>query len=152
MIEPTAPQAKAKAHFHANFERNPLTGDPSSLSDTEIRRLSHSTAVHRWLKDDEFREWFFDPHSNTALIESGVQTGIQCAIDILNRPIDGQPGSPRASDHLKALTILLDYGGYGPKNATAKEKPKDDLENLTAEELERKVAQLSKQVGLTVAE
>jgi hypothetical protein len=148
-MRPTKAQAKAKAQFHANFNKNPLLTDLGKLSQTQIRKLAKSQAVVEWLKDDEFKTWFFDPTFNKALIESGVQDGIEMAIRCINTPVTGEKGAPKWSDQLSAFKLLLDYGGYAKKSDSASDSEAESADDkLTSEERDRKIAELMKKSGL----
>ncbi len=149
MFKPSEVQSRAKVRFHSAIGTNPLIGDPQKLTKARIAKLAEVASLPTWYEKDGFEEWFFNRDSNKELIESGVEQGIQAAIAIINRPVDGEPGSPRAADHLNALKLLADLGGYGAKHNKGDDKA-NSIDNLTEEELDRKIKELQGATPATI--
>ncbi len=150
MLRPSEAQSRAKVRFHSAIASNPLIGSPDKLSLVKLTQLSEAGAIKTWLDVPGFKEWFFNKDTNKELIESGVEQGIQAAIAIINRPVDGEPGSPRAADHLNALKLLADLGGYGAKHNKGDDKG-GSLDGMTEEELDRKIKDLQGATKATLA-
>jgi hypothetical protein len=67
------------------------------------------------MKQEGFREWFMNAEYNRELLESAVELAVKEAIHILECPADGEKGSPKPSDKLAAMKVILEYAGYAPK-------------------------------------
>ncbi len=141
---PTRTQHRAKARFHVAVAKNPMLTDLEQISRPKLSRLAGVKDVSLWCKNVEFLPWFLNKDYNRELLESGVQPAIERAIAIIKAPSDGEKGSPKPSDQLKATQMLLDYAGYGPKH----NKPKDDVDApMTDEEAEKVINERMKRIG-----
>ncbi len=115
MFKPSKSQARAKAEFHRKVEQNPLLGSPDALSVQKMEKLSGVKDLSTWMKQDGFREWFLNGEYNRDLLESAVELAVKEAIHILESPSDGERGSPKPSDKLAAMKVILEFAGYAPK-------------------------------------
>ena len=133
MFKPSRSQAKAKATLHNRAEKNPLIGSLESLSIRKLEKLSGIKDLSPWVDSPGFMEWFLNPESNKELLESGVELAISRALDILDTPL----GDVKASDHLAAMKLILDYAGYTPKKQAVVEYKDKDIANMDEDNLDQ---------------
>lgn len=141
LFNPTRAQSKAKATFHKRYESNPILGEMSALSRSQIQRLSGVVKMDAWFKQDGFEEWFFDNNYNKELLESAVELGIHEVINILEAPSDGERGSPKPSDKIAALKLVLEYAGYNAAKETKVEYQDKEIANMDEENLDKMISQ-----------
>lgn len=133
MFKPSRSQAKAKATLHNRAEKNPLIGSLDALSVRKLEKLSGVKDLSVWVDSPGFMEWFLNPESNKELLESGVELAISRALDILDTPL----GDVKASDHLAAMKLILDYAGYTPKKQAVVEYKDKDIANMDEDNLDQ---------------
>jgi hypothetical protein len=139
MFKPSREQARAKAAFHAKLQKNPLLGDPESLPVQKMEQLAGVKSLVHWMKEDGFKDWFLNANYNRELLESAVEVAIKEAVKILEAPSDGEKGSPKPSDKLAAMKILLEYAGYAPKGKDKAEYQDKDIANMDESNLDKMI-------------
>ena len=139
MYKPTRSQARAKAQLHNKADKNPLIGPVETLSTQKLEQLSGVKDLSKWLEQDGFKEWFLNPDYNKELLESAVETAIKEAMTILEMPSDGEKGSPKPSDKLAAMKIILEYAGYAPKKQAQVEYQDKEIANMDEERLDKMI-------------
>ena len=145
MFNPTKSQSIAKSTFHNKVDKNPLLGSIDNLSTQKMETLSGVKDLDRWMKIDGFREWFLNDEYNKELLESAVELSIKEAIAILEAPSDGEKGSPKSSDKLVAMKIVLEYAGYAPKKQATVEYKDKEISQMDEERLDKMIDKAYKQ-------
>lgn len=140
MFTPNQKQAKAKAEFHRRVKGNALLGPLEELPPSKLEQLSGVKCMDAWLKQDGFREWFINAEHNKDLLESAAELAIRNAILILEMPCDGEKGSPKPSDKLAAMKLILDYAGYSPKKDKDQASKENEIANMDEEALDKLIA------------
>jgi hypothetical protein len=79
-----------------------------------MEKLAGVKDLDSWFKNEGFKEWFLNGNLNKQLLESAVESAIREAMNILDAPSDGERGSPKPSDKLAAVKVILEYAGYAP--------------------------------------
>jgi hypothetical protein len=135
-------EAKAKLHFEV--KNNPMLLNVESLSESQVCQhagVSHTT-YKRWKENNEhFYAWFINKDSNVQLLESGVHSALQAAINILEDEEVGQKGGPKYSDQIAAAKLVLEYAGYAPVKKTQNTTKAGGLEDLSEDELDSIIKQ-----------
>lgn len=148
MFNPTRAQSRAKAQLKATTKDNPLLGDLASLPVSKLKELCGASAVEKWVKDSDFCEWFFNMNYSDQTLQGAVDLAIREAYYILEAPADGEKGSPKHSDKIAAMKLILEYAGYG-KKAKDDKKAEDELDNMTKEELDELIQKGLKTQNIT---
>lgn len=139
MFKPTKAQSRAKAQFQNKAEQNPLLGPRESLSLQKMEKLSGVKDLSTWMKQEGFREWFLNADYNRELLESAVELAVKEAINILETPSDGERGSPKPSDKLAAMKVILEYAGYAPKKQAEVEYQDKEIAQMDEAKLDKMI-------------
>lgn len=139
MFKPTKDQARAKAQFFNKYEKNQLLGPVDTLSIQVMEKLAGEKDLNRWMQEPGFRNWFLNNEYNKELLESAVELSIKEALNILEMPSDGEKGSPKPSDKLSAMKIILEYAGYAPKKQATVEYQDKEIAAMDEENLDRMI-------------
>lgn len=134
---------EAKVAFWKKVKDNPLV-DSSNLSDQEAADLIRQPELTIWLRDDEYRSWFYDEDTLDKLLAIGAEASLSRLIAIVNETNVGPRETVSSSSQVAAAKALLEYFLSKPSPQEAKVSAEDlpNDEKALREYIERNAKKL----------
>jgi hypothetical protein len=104
---------RVKTKFWAAIANNPLI-DVLSLPTNQVVQKSGTAELATWLRDDEFREWFFNKNVTREALEEASEVAVATLLAICSDTDVGPKGRVTAAAQVNAAKTILEMAGYAP--------------------------------------
>ena len=140
IFSPSSSQAKVKARFWTRYQTGPLAA--SSLSITEIQRITGSSSIPKWWAEPGFPEWFLNKDEERERLRYLFNRGLDTMEEILCNP---EANANAKANIIKMLAEMNGYLGKRPEEKFADEQINKMSENQLIAFLEKKGVRITQE-------